>query len=498
MKQTLNLKLGQSLTMTPQLQQAIRLLQLSTLELQTEIREALDNNPLLEIEESPESGDAETEPANAEASALGENDAPRAENEQDMEFGREAKIPEEPETDTRWEDTYGDTVQDYLPTSASSGDSSELPDFESRTSSDETLTDHLLWQLQLTPFSDQDREIAEVLIRAISSQGYLEDTPEDVLTHLLDTYPELTLEEVVTVLHRVQQFDPAGIGARDLSECLSLQLRQLPPESPWRETALTLVANHLEDLASHNFRNITKALRIPESELSEVVRLVQSLDPKPGARIGANATEYVVPDIIVRRINERWQADLNPDIAPKIRVNPFYSGMIKRRDNSSDNTYLKDHLNEARWFINSLKSRNDTLLRVARCIVERQQAFFDYGDEAMRPMVLHDIADELGMHESTISRVTTKKYMHTPKATFELKYFFSSHVNTESGGTASAVAIKALIRKLIDAEEKPLSDSRLADLLSQDQGIQVARRTVAKYREALNIPPSNERKKLNA
>ena len=231
----------------------------------------------------------------------------RAEGEQDMEFGQEAKMPEEPEADTSWEDTYSDTVQDYLPTSASSGDSSELPDFESRTSSDETLTDHLLWQLELTLFSDQDREIAEVLIRAISSQGYLEDSPEDVLTHLISTYPELTLEEVETVLHRVQQFDPAGIGARDLSECLSLQLRQLPPESPWRETALTLVANHLENLASHNFRNITKALRIPESELSEVVSLVQSLDPKPGALIGANTAEYVVPDIIVRRINERWR-----------------------------------------------------------------------------------------------------------------------------------------------------------------------------------------------
>ncbi|MEP1594518.1 MAG: RNA polymerase factor sigma-54, partial [Halieaceae bacterium] len=308
---------------------------------------------------------------------------------------------------------------------------------------------------------------------------------------------EIELDEVVAVLHRLQRFEPTGVCSRDLRECLLIQLQQLPADTPWLEQARILVNRHISQLGSGDYAQILRRTRLKEEELKEVLALVQTLDPYPGESIGEDSTEYIVPDVFVSKRNGRWVVELNPDIAPRLRINDEYAGLIKRADTSSDNTFLRDNLQEARWFLKSLHSRNETLMKVASKIVERQRNFLEYGEEAMKPLVLHDIAEEVEMHESTISRVTTRKYMHTPRGIFELKYFFSSHVATTSGGECSSTAIRALIRKLVTAENprKPLSDNKITQLL-EEQGIQVARRTVAKYRDTLFIPPSNERKRL--
>jgi len=299
------------------------------------------------------------------------------------------------------------------------------------------------------------------------------------------------------VLHRIQNFDPPGVGARDLKETLLLQIKQFPLESPWLKPAQELIEKHFDLLANREYSQLTRRLKISEEELKQILHLIQSLNPRPGSQITASKPEYIIPDVIVSKHNGKWKVELNPDAAPRLRVNPHYASLIKQVHNSEDNTCLKNHLQEARWFIKSLLSRNETLLKVATSIVARQTDFLEHGEEAMKALVLHDIAEAVGMHESTISRVTSKKYMHTPRGIFELKYFFSSHVSTSSGGECSATAIRALIKKLITTENtnKPLSDSKLAAILG-DQGINVARRTVAKYREAMAIPPSNERKRL--
>lgn len=301
----------------------------------------------------------------------------------------------------------------------------------------------------------------------------------------------------MAVLHRLQQFDPPGVASRDLAECLLLQLRQQPNTLPSYDVAMNLVQHYLPLLGARDFKQLMRKLRVKESELQDAIRIIQSLNPRPGEHIGEDTTEYVVPDVFVKKENNRWVVQLNPDIAPKLRINSDYASLVRRADSSNDNTFLRDNLQEARWFIKSLQSRNETLLKVATCIVERQQGFLDHGPEAMKPMVLHDVAEMVEMHESTISRVTTQKYMHTPQGIFELKYFFSSHVSTESGGECSSTAIRAIIKKLVAAENprKPLSDSKITALL-EEQGIQVARRTIAKYRESLGIAPSNERKRL--
>jgi len=304
-------------------------------------------------------------------------------------------------------------------------------------------------------------------------------------------------DEVVAVLKRIQQFDPTGVAARDLPECLSLQLQALGSDIAWQTEALVLVSNYLDLLAARDFTTLKRKMRLAEEDLAEVVKLIQSLNPRPGASIAAEMPDYVVPDVIVHRNNGRWVVELNPDATPKLRINSTYAGLVKRADSSADNTYLKDNLQDARWFLKSLQSRNETLLKVATRIVEHQRGFLEYGEEAMKPLVLHDIAEAVEMHESTISRVTSRKYMHTPRGLFELKYFFSSHVATNSGGEVSSTAIRALIKKLTADENprKPLSDNKIAAILAE-QNIKVARRTVAKYRESLAIPPSNERKRL--
>ncbi|MGR9073065.1 MAG: RNA polymerase factor sigma-54, partial [Gammaproteobacteria bacterium] len=303
--------------------------------------------------------------------------------------------------------------------------------------------------------------------------------------------------EVEAVLHRVQNFDPPGVAAVDLADCLKIQLNQLSSSIPYKETAIELVTKHLELLATHEQAKLMKKLSLTEQQLNQVILLVRSLDPRPGSKLQRTGSEYVVPDVFVRKVKDRWEVSLNPDIAPRLRINPFYSGLIKRADDSADNVCMKNHLQEARWFIKSLQSRNETLLRVAKKIVEKQTGFLDHGPIAMKPMVLRDIAEELELHESTISRVTTQKYMHTPNGVFEFKYFFSSHVSTAGGGECSATAIRAFIKELIAGESpaKPLSDSKISDLLNE-KGINVARRTIAKYREAMGIPPSSQRKRI--
>jgi RNA polymerase sigma-54 factor len=497
MKQTLSLKMGQHLTMTPQLQQAIKLLQLSTLDLQQEIQTALDSNPMLELDDD----EAET----SEGDTGTQSDEPAAELAEESGFDDpvdslageddwETPIPEDLPVDTQWDDVYAN--------GSSSGGAPGEDDWnnEDRNSSEETLQDHLLWQLNLAPLSDLDRAIGTALIDAIDADGMLVDSIENIVDTLgpfAAGEPAVEAEEVVAVLKLIQQFDPAGVGARGLGECLSLQLRQLPPETPWLKEALDLVDAHLETLGARDFATLKRKTRLSEDELAEVMALIQTLNPRPGSSITSEPAEYIVPDVVVSKKKGRWSVELNAEATPKLRINDFYASLVKRADSSSDNSYLRDNLQEARWFLKSLQSRNETLLKVATKIVEHQRGFLEYGEEAMKPLVLHDIADAVEMHESTISRVTNRKYLHTPRGIFELKYFFSSHVSTNTGGEVSSTAIRALIRKLTADENprKPLSDNRIAAILA-DQNIQVARRTVAKYRESMSIPPSNERKRL--
>ncbi|NVJ58894.1 MAG: RNA polymerase factor sigma-54 [Gammaproteobacteria bacterium] len=490
MKPSLQLKIGQSLTMTPQLQQAIRLLQLSSLDLQNEIQEALESNPMLETnEEAHEESDAshKDNPDNGQLNDASELDTGEA--------LKSDSIDKDLAVDTQWEDWQ------YSPPSGSSRPDDDR-DFEYQGETSESLQDHLIWQLNMTPLSERDKAIAMVLIDEIDEEGYIRISLEDIAAQLnedgiVDLEEQVEISEIEAVLHFIQTFDPIGVGARTLKECLELQLKQFSEEVPFWLEAKELVEQHFDALASRNFKQILKQTKWPEDFLKEVMIFVQRLNPRPGNLIASTQSEYVIPDVFVSKKNGRWLVELNPDSAPKLRINSNYASLIKRADSSSDNTFLKNNLQEAKWFIKSLQSRNETLLKVATSIVEKQIGFFELGEEAMKPLVLSDIAEEVEMHESTVSRVTTQKFMHTPKGIYELKYFFSSHVSTAAGGECSSTAIRALIKKLVAAEnrQKPLSDNKIATLL-KEQGINVARRTIAKYREAMNIPPSNERKAL--
>lgn len=478
MKPTLQLRLGQSLTMTPQLQQAIRLLQLSTLELQQEIQQALDNNPLLEQEENEAQETSPIEPQ--DASQLDSSDAMAQD-----------KMPDELPVDTTWDEVYS------AGTAQSAGPIHDGEDNVYQGETTENLQDYLLWQMRLTPFSDLDAAIALAIIDAIDESGYLTVSLEDIQAAVSSEEVEVELDEVEAVLKRVQHFDPVGIAARSVQECLLIQLGQYSPDLPWLNEAREVIREHMDLLGNRDYRTLARKTRLKESDLKEVLDLIQQLEPRPGNGIIQSESQYVIPDVSVVKKGTKWVVELNPDSAPRIRVNEAYAAMARNARSSTDTQFIRSHLQEAKWFIKSLESRNDTLLKVASCIVEQQQGFFEYGEEAMKPMVLNDIAEAVEMHESTISRVTTQKYMHTPRGIFELKFFFSSHVNTEGGGECSSTAIRALIKKLVTAENpaKPLSDSKIADLLAE-QGIMVARRTIAKYRESLLIPPSNQRKRL--
>ena len=499
MKQSLQLRIGQSLTMTPQLQQAIRLLQLSTLELQTEIQGVLESNPMLEIEDEIDSLDIErnkdNNPTSEQDSFSSTSDTvDSSSTETDYSNNDNQAIPDDLPVDTVWEDIYD------MPISAtgSPGDEDRAQDFlENQSGEDDALIAHLLWQLQVTQLSDTDRAIALAVIDAVDDDGYLSQTVEEIHAGLVDEL-EIDLDEVVAMLHLVQHFDPIGVAARDLKECLMLQLDQFDDNTPEVKGARIIVKDFLDLLGNHDYARLKRFTKFNEDELADIIRFIRSLNPKPGATISSKAAPYIVPDVFVRKLNDRWLVELNPDTAPKLRVNPLYASYVNRGDRSPDNTFMKNNLQEARWFIKSLMSRNETLLRVASSIVAHQRTFLEYGDEGMKPLVLRAIAEELELHESTISRVTTQKYMHTPRGVFEFKHFFSSHVGTADGGECSATAIRAMIKKLIDNEDarKPMSDNKIAGILVK-QGINVARRTVAKYREAMIIAPSNERKRLS-
>lgn len=477
MKQGLQLRLSQQLAMTPQLQQAIRLLQLSTLELQQELQQALESNPLLE----------QTDPHD-EIEIQDVTDTDSLDTREALE---QKDMPEELPLDASWDEIYtagtpSGTGTDYI--------DDLLPVYQGETT--QSLQDYLMWQVSLTPFSETDTAIATAIVDAVDDTGYLTVSVTDILESLGDD--EINLDEVEAVLKRIQRFDPVGVAARDLRDCLLVQLSQYVKETPFLAQARLIVSEHLDLLANHDFRNLMRVTRLKEDILKESIDLIQSLDPRPGQSVQMDEPEYVIPDVLVRKYQDKWTVELNSESIPRLKINQQYAAMGNSgARNDSDSQFIRSHLQDARWLIKSLESRNDTLLRVSCCIVEQQQDFFEYGAEHMKPMVLADIAQAVEMHESTISRVTTQKYLHSPRGIFELKYFFSSHVNTEGGGEASSTAIRALVKKLVAAENpaKPLSDSKLTALLS-DQGIMVARRTVAKYRESLSIPPSNQRKKL--
>lgn len=482
MKQSLQLRLGQQLTMTPQLQQAIRLLQLSSMELQTEIQETLEANPMLEVDEGDNNNDTASE-TQVTARSSDDNDTDGGTSTVERGTG-----DDEADFSSAWSlrgyGVAGDGDDDYDPLARYAQTS-------------DSLHDHLLEQLHMSALSEHERIIGTTLIDAIGDDGYLRDDLTSIGSGLERQGLDVTPEEVETVLHHIQSFEPLGVGARQPRECLLLQLRALPDDTPGLATARRIVSQAVDSLAAHDYRGLKRQFRLDDSELETAVGLIQSLDPHPGSQFSESTAGYIAPDVFVRKDNGIWRVRLNPDIEPRLRINPTYSGMVRRADSSADNAFLRDHLQEARWFIKSIESRNETLMRVATAIVEHQRAFLEYGEEAMKPLVLRDIAEYLEMHESTISRVTTEKYMDTPRGLLEFKYFFSSHVGTVTGGECSATAIRAMVRKLIADEQgrKPLSDHRIADLL-RDQGIHVARRTVAKYREAMAIPPSNERKRL--
>ncbi len=485
LKPSIQLRIGQQLAMTPQLQQAIRLLQLSTIELQAEIQQTFENNPMLdrvevdsETEETAVNGDAKED--------LSKNDDALADNSPTQDPADDLPI------DTSWEDIY-DAPSSY----SGAPDDGDRDLLENQGGAQESLQEHLMWQMRLTPMSETDQAIATAIIDGIDEDGYLTDSLESIHGNLAQEL-EIELDEVEAVLHRIQRFDPVGSGSRDLAECLTVQLTQLPDDTPWLQSALTIVSDSLDLLASRNFKQLMRRTKLSEPELHEAITLIQTLNPRPGAQISNRTAEHIIPDVTVTKTAGAWRVELNPETAPKLRIHPLYAGMVKRADHSEDNTYLRNQLQEARWFIKSLQSRSETLLKVATAIVSRQRGFLEYGEEAMKPLVLKDIAEALDMHESTISRVTTQKYMHTPRGIVEFKYFFSSHVGTVDGGVCSATAIRAMIKGLIADEDhaKPLSDSKIAATLAS-KGINVARRTVAKYREAMNLPPSNERKRLS-
>ena len=469
MKPGIQLRLHQQLALTPQLQQAIRLLQLSQVELETELRELAETNPLLELdapEEDSESGEEEAEAAPVES----ESEAPteyESEPWEQREFGGEA--------------------------SHSFSDDEDAP--EHQDAAQEGLREHLMWQLNLARFSDRDQVIAAAIIGVRKENVYLQKALERVLSAVGVLTPVPDVEDIEAVRHRVQRFEPTGVASLDLRDCLDVQLRQLPEHTCCRELALRIVASELELLAKRDFPRLARKLDASPDEVIAAATLIRGLDPRPGAAFDPAPTEYIAPDAYAIKSEGRWRVALSPNCQPRLAINRHYCDLIARA-RRNDAAYLRGQLQEARWLMKSLKARADTLFRVAQAIVRTQSAFLDYGPEAMKPLVLREVADELGMHESTISRVTTRKYLHTPRGTFEFKHFFSSGVSTDDGGSASATAIQAMIRKLVAEEDprKPLSDQGLTTELNK-RGIQVARRTVAKYREALRIPSSGERQR---
>jgi len=489
LRQGLDIRIGQSLSLTPQLQQAIRLLQLSSIELQDEVQQALEENPLLQLADEadfPAQPDLDDAPQPQE-----ETEAPSKDLEQTPELASD--IPDDLQIDAAWDDTY-DSHSSSSGNNDSDGDQQSFLENQGSNSGD-TLEAYLLWQIQMSQLSAIDQQIATHIIGALDEAGYLCDSLETLHASLADELL-IDLEDVEMVLTYIQHLDPPGVAASDLKECLLLQLAQ-QEQSQWHALARIVLEKHLDILGKRDYKEIQKRLKITQSDLEEVIVLLRTLQPRPGSTFSGKATDYVTPDVFVHKVRGDWLVSLNNKITPELQINQLYADMIGKVNNPADSNYLKDNLQQARWLIRSLESRNTTLLNVTKAIVERQHAFMQYGEQAMKPLILKDIAEELEMHESTISRVTTNKYMYTPRGIFELKYFFSSQLDTDTGSSCSSTAIRAMIKQLIAKEDsrRPLSDSALTRLL-KEEGVNVARRTVAKYREAMSIPPSHERKGL--
>lgn len=457
MKLSLDLKLGQQLTMTPQLQQAIRLLQLPVLELTTQIEQALAENVMLEQEEPADLGPEVEEPIVVQGDAAESN---------------------------LWNEHAGSAAR-----SDNWGDDSRRPELADH--SEETLRDHLLWQLEMEHFSPREVVIGQSIVDSINEDGYLTESLAEI-HKTLPAEAEFTAEEVEQTLTKIQALDPAGIGARDLAECVGIQLRLLDAQVPGRDSARRIAESHLDLVADQEYATLRRRIGISEEELDAALALVRACHPRPGSAIQSSTAEYIIPDVYVRKQDGKWIVEVNRSIAPRLRVNQTYAELLR---GSGAHANLRTQLQEARWLVRSLEIRHDTVLKVAMCIVERQVDFLEHGEEAMKPMVLRDIAEEIEMHESTISRVTSNKYMHTTRGVFEFKYFFSSQLAAADGSEQSSTAIRAKIRRLIGAEnpQKPLSDSKIVTLLA-NEGTKIARRTVAKYREALRIAPSSERR----
>jgi RNA polymerase sigma-54 factor len=490
MKQTLQLRMSQHLALTPQLQQSIRLLQLSTLELHQELEQILSDNPMLERVDDPldrsvrlladgaiASGSLPSEPVGESGSS----------SEDDRSAPPETSESSEPVSaaDAEW------SFDDVARTAKAPDDDDARPQIEAH---EITLREFTLEQMRVTARGLRDRALIELIIDALDDNGYLEEPLEEIHARLPEELG-VELDELVFALKLLQSFDPAGVGARNASECLAIQIRRFPKiPLVTRRMALTIVENHLTLFAQRDFSKLRKLLDCDDEDLREAQEVIKRCNPHPGAAFSSGASDYVVPDVIVKKSKGGWQVALNHEVMPRLRVNALYANILKQ--NKGDGS-LTSQLQEAKWLIKNMRQRFDTILRVAQAIVDRQRNFFSHGAVAMRPLVLREIADTLGLHESTISRVTTQKYMLTPHGMFELKYFFGSHVATEAGGEASSTAIRALIKQLIGAEDpkNPFSDSKIADMLGE-QGMVVARRTVAKYREALKIPPVNLRKSL--
>ena len=485
MKPSLQLKLSQHLTLTPQLQQSIKLLQLSTIELNQEIERLLLENPMLEREDGDGADFAPPPPT-----------TPQPEREQAQEAAAESPVSDEERRDGGEGSSEDDSIDwSNVGTGASSrseGDDDDV-DYQDLQAASTSLREHLDEQVALSQLSDRDRALVRFVIEALDDDGYLHQPLEELL-QLLPPESEVDLDDLAIALHHVQNLEPIGIGARSPQECLALQLRALP-DSPIRAIALQIVTHHLELLAERNFVKLKKLTGCDDDALRAAQTLICSLDPHPGSQYSSSETRYVLPDVVVRKLRGRWTVTLNHDAMPRLRINRLYASLLQQ--NRGQGGGLGGQLQEARWLIRNVQQRFDTILRVSQAIVDQQRQFFDHGPVAMRPLTLREIADQLELHESTISRVTTQKYMATPRGVFELKYFFGSHVATDTGGAASSTAIRALIRQLVEAEDskKPLSDAKIAEILGQ-QGIVVARRTIAKYRESLNIPPVSMRKSI--
>jgi RNA polymerase sigma-54 factor len=475
LKPSLQLKLGQQLTMTPQLQQAIRLLQLPTIELQAHIRELLESNVMLEQDEDTESGTYET----------------LSNSETAPETAAPVEEPPVEVIDDGWSDQSVGAAENPW-SGGGGGDEDRQQEFADSTG--QTLREHLLWQLELARLNTRDVAIGRAVVDAINDDGYLSE-PLDAIGASLKPELDPSVAEVERMLAIVQMLDPPGVGARSVSECLLLQLEQLEPTTPGLACAQAIARNHLELLAERELTALRRELRTSDEELETAVALVRACHPRPGSIVSGSSPEYVVPDVFVRRTPRGWSVEINAATLPRVRLNQSYASLVGR---STSHASMRAQLQEARWLLKSLEIRNDTLTKVARSIVERQSEFLDQGEEYMRPMILRDIAEAIAMHESTVSRVTSGKYMHTPRGVFELRYFFSSQVESSDGSGTSSTAIRAKIRKLIRDEDPaaPLSDSRIAEILS-GEGIPVARRTVAKYRETMGLSPSNERRRVN-